>query len=125
LSTSGNIETNTLNWLSETIQDVTTGLDPEILSRWYEVIETEARALCPSEELRDSIMVEQNPILQMKFEFRSSKRAIPYVIEAIENSLNSMPFATRLYFQKFEEIIQKQLNEYLQTALTNERSSKC
>ena len=51
-------------------------------------------------------MVIQNPDLPMKFEFKSSKRAVPYVIEAIESNLASMPFATRLYFQKLGEIIQ-------------------
>ena len=50
----------------------------------------------------------------MKFEFKASKRAIPYLVEAIENNLNSMPFATRLYFQKFEEIMSKQLRSLLE-----------
>jgi hypothetical protein len=113
MSASENIETNTLNWLSETIKNAPTGLDPAILSRWYDVVEADAKVLCPSEELRESITVVQNPILPMKFEFKSSKRAIPFVVEAIERNLNSMPFATRLYFQKFEEIIQMQLTEYL------------
>jgi hypothetical protein len=115
------VETKTLNWLVDTIEDVKNGLDPEVLARWYDVVETEARALCPDDELRDSIQVEQNSVLQMKFEFKSSKRAIPYVVEAIENNLNAMPFATRLYFQKFEDIIQKQLTAYLQKAPENVR----
>jgi len=113
MNPSENIEVNTLNKLVETIRDVKNGLDPEVLASWYAVLEAEARALCPSEELQSSIVVVQNPDLPMKFEFKSSKRAIPYVIEAIENNLNSMPFATRLYFQKFEEIIQDELNCYL------------
>ncbi len=113
---SESVETNTLNRLVETIQDVQTGLDPEVLARWYEVVEADAKALCPTDELRESIQVVQNPVLQMKFEFKSSKRAISYVIEAIESNLNAMPFATRLYFQKFAEIIQKELTTYLQNS---------
>jgi hypothetical protein len=108
----GNVEINTLNKLVETIQDVQSGLDPEILSSWYAILEAESKALCPNDELRTSIAVIQNPDLPMKFEFKSSKRAIPYVIDAIENNLNSMPFATRLYFQKFEEIIEGELKSY-------------
>jgi len=108
-------EVTTLNKLAETIQDVKNGLDPDVLSSWYSVIESETKALCPTEELRDSVEVVQDPILQMKFQFKSSKRAIPYLIEAIENNLNSMPFATRLYFQKFEEILSKELEAYLKT----------
>ncbi len=107
-----NIEVNTLNKLVETIQEVQTGLDPELLARWYEVIEAESRARCPTEELKSSITVVQNAELPMKFEFKSSKRAIPYVIEAIEENLNSMPFATRLYFQKFEQIMVAELEAY-------------
>lgn len=111
-----NIEVNTLNKLVETIQDVKTGLDPQVLASWYGVLEIEAKTLCPNDELRNSIRVVQNPDLPMKFEFKSSKRAIPFVVEAIENNLNVMPFATRLYFQKFEEIMESELRNYLSKA---------
>jgi hypothetical protein len=111
-----NIEVNTLNKLVETIQDVQSGLDPEVLSRWYEILEAESKALCPTDELSSSIRVIQNLDLPMKFELKSSKRAIPYIVEAIENNLNSMPFATRLYFQKFEEIIAGELQAYLRNS---------
>lgn len=110
----GSVEINVLNRLVETIQDVQNGLEPNIISGWYSVIEKEAKALCPTDELRNSIEVIQNPDLPMKFEFKSSKRAIKYIIEAIESNLNSMPFATRLYFQKFVEIMDKELQSFLQ-----------
>jgi hypothetical protein len=113
-----NTEVSALNRLVETIKDVQTGLDPDVLSSWYSILEAEAKSLCPTEELRASVRVIQNEDLPMKFEFKSSKRAIPYVIEAIENNLNLMPFATRLYFQKFEEIIQTELTTYLRTVLS-------
>jgi hypothetical protein len=109
-----NIEINTLNRLVATIEDVKNGLDTDVIASWYSVIESETKALCPTEELRESVYVVQNAELPMKFEFKASKRAIPYVIEVIENNLNSMPFATRLYFQKFEEIMQTELSNYLQ-----------
>jgi hypothetical protein len=109
---SENVEMNAIGRLSETIQDVQTGLDPDVIASWYGVIEAESKKLCPTDELRDSIRVVQNPDLPMKFEFKSSKRAIPYVVEAIENNVNSMPFATRLYFQKFEEIMERELSNY-------------
>jgi len=111
-----NVELSALNRLSETIQDVKTGLDPDVLARWYSVIESETKSLCPTQELRDSVEVVQDPVLLMKFQFKASKRAIPYIVEAIENNLNSMPFATRLYFQKFEEILSKELETYLKNA---------
>lgn len=101
---SGDIEVRVLNKLLEMIEDIKVGLDPDVLADWYNVIETEARALSP-EELKDTIVVNRDPVITLKFEFKTSRRAIQYVIEAIENNLNKMPFATRLYFQKLEEII--------------------
>lgn len=108
-------EVNTINKLVETIQSVQIGLDPDVLSSWYAVVESESKARCPTDELRDSIYVIQNPDLPMKFEFKASKRAIPFVVDAIETNLSKMPFATRLYFEKFEEIMSKQLEEHLRT----------
>ncbi len=107
-----NIESNVLNRLVETIEDVQKGLDPGVLAAYYKIIEKEARAACPTEELRNSIRVVQNPELPMKFEFKSSKRAIRFVVEALENNLNTMPFATRLYFQKFEEILENEFGAF-------------
>jgi hypothetical protein len=100
-------EIRVLEKLAEMIKDIKYGLDPDVLADWYKVIETEAKSLCP-DELRDSIAVTRDPILTLKFEFKASKRAIPCVIEAIENNLSAMPFATRLYFQKLEEIVQQE-----------------
>ncbi len=78
-----NVEINTLNRLVETIEDVKNGLDYEVIASWYSVIESETKALCPTAELRESVQVIQNPDLPMKFEFKASKRAIPYIIEVI------------------------------------------
>jgi len=121
---SDNVEINTLNRLVETIEDVKNGLDTEVIASWYSVIESETKALCPTEELRESVYVVQDALLPMKFEFKTSKRAIPYVIEVIENNLNAMPFATRLYFQKFEEIMQKELSLYYQKTTQKDVSEK-
>ena len=109
---SENVEISTLNRLVETIQDVRNGLDTDVLASWYSIIESESKALCPTSELRESVQVVQNPDLPMKFEFKASKRAIPYVLDAIEGNLNAMPFATRLYFQKFEEIMQAEYEKF-------------
>lgn len=94
-----------LNRLLREIEDLKQGLDPDVLSGWYQRIASDARAEAPS-HLTDSIAVVQDPILPMKFEFKTSRRAIRYVTEAIERNLDAMPFATRLYFQKLSELIQ-------------------
>ena len=103
-----NEEMLVLNKLLQEIEDLKLGLDPNVLSGWYQKIASDARAEAPS-HLTDSIDVIQDPILPMKFEFKTSKRAVKYVLEAIDSNLESMPTATRLYFQKLSELIQTEM----------------
>ena len=103
-----NEETKLIERLLREIENLKLGLDPTILAGWYRKIETDAKAGAPA-HLRDSIQVIQDPILPMKFEFKTSKRAVDHVFRAIEKNLESMPFATRLYFQKLSELIQAQM----------------
>jgi len=100
-----NEEMLVLNRLLREIEDLKLGLDPNVLAGWYQKIASDARAAAPR-HLVDSIDVVQDPILPMKFEFKSSKRAVKYVIEAIDRNLDGMPLATRLYFQKLSELIE-------------------
>jgi hypothetical protein len=99
-----NEEMMVLNKLLQEIEDLKLGLDPSVLLGWYERVASDARSHAPS-HLVDSIDVIQDPILPMKFEFKTSRRAIKYVLEAIDRNLE-MPMATRLYFQKLAELIQ-------------------
>ena len=96
-----------LNRLLQEIEGLKLGLDPSVLSGWYQRIASDARAEAPP-HLTDSIGVIQDPILPMKFEFKTSRRAIRYVLEAIDRNLDGMPMATRLYFQKLAELIQEE-----------------
>ncbi len=93
--------------LVQEIERLKLGLDPEVLASWYRKVEADAKARAPP-HLRDSIQVIRDPILTMKFEFKTSRRAVGDVIEAIEANLSEMPLATRLYFQKLAELIQAQ-----------------
>jgi hypothetical protein len=79
-----------------------------VLAGWYNKVESDAKSKAPP-HLVDSIQVVQDPLLPMKFEFKTSRRAVNFVIEAIEDNLRKMPTATRLYFQKLEELIQQEL----------------
>lgn len=96
-----------LNRLVQEIENLKIGLEPNILAGWYDKIASDARAEAPK-HLVDSIDVVQDPLLPMKFEFKTSRRAVKYVLEAIDSNLNSMPTATRLYFQKLAELIEKE-----------------
>jgi hypothetical protein len=100
-----NEEMLVLNKLLQEIEDLKLGLDPKVLAGWYQRIASDARAEAPT-HLVDTIDVIQDPILPMKFEFKSSRRAVKYVLEAIDRNLDAMPMATRLYFQKLAELIQ-------------------
>jgi hypothetical protein len=93
--------------LVQEIDRLKLGLDPEVLAAWYRKVEADARARAPA-NLRDSIQVIRDPVLTMRFEFKTSRRAVEHVIGAIEANLSAMPLATRLYFQKLEELISAQ-----------------
>lgn len=97
-----------LNRLLQEIENLKLGLDPNVLAGWYNKVASDAKAEAPR-HLMDSIDVVQDPILPMKFEFKTSKRAVKYVLEAIDGNLESMPMATRLYFQKLSELIQAEM----------------
>jgi hypothetical protein len=100
-----NEEMLVLNRLLQEIEDLKLGLEPKVLAGWYQKIASDAREAAPA-HLVETIDVVQDPILPMKFEFKSSRRAIRYVLEAIDRNLDAMPMATRLYFQKLAELIQ-------------------
>jgi hypothetical protein len=101
----------TIEKYSKMIEDLRSGLDPGVIKVWYDKVEEDARELAP-ENLRDTIEVVQDDILPMKYNFKASKRAVPFVVEAIEKNLPGMPFATRLYFQKVEEAIWDEYEHY-------------
>jgi hypothetical protein len=104
---SDNSEMRLIQRLVQEIERLKFGLDPEVLAVWYRKVEIDAKARAPP-HLKDSIQVIRDPILTMKFEFKTSRRAVDKVLEAIEVNLSAMPMATRLYFQKLAELIQAQ-----------------
>jgi hypothetical protein len=103
-----NEEMMVLNRLVQEIENLKQGLEPNVLAGWYNKVTSDARAKAPR-ELIDLIEVIQDPILPMKFEFKTSRRAVKYVLEAIDENLDIMPTATRLYFQKLSQLIQAEM----------------
>ncbi len=97
--------------INNIIKEMQDGLDPTLLANWYSIVQSKARELSP-EELREKIIVEQDPILMMKFRLSISKRTVPFVISAIDQTLPEMPYSTRMYFEKVQEII---LQEFART----------
>ena len=96
--------------IDKSIQNLRTGLEPEVLAYWYKQIECQSIEKV-EQELKDKISFEQHRILWMKFKINISIRAIPIVLETIENNISLMEYSTGLYFRKIQDILLKQLND--------------
>ena len=92
------------------IEGLKEGLDPEVLSRWYREIEDLARKRAP-DDLKEKINVIQDPDLPMKFRIHASRRAVPFVVDAIESNLPKMPLVTKIYFMLVENTIWEEYNK--------------
>ena len=88
------------------------GLHPENLAFWYSKIIKETKDMAPP-WLQDKIKVKQDPILQMKFNLDISKRAVQYFMMAVEKHLDHMPYSTKLYFLKVQEIMESEVDKSL------------
>jgi len=98
--------------MSTEITNLRQGLDPENISFWYNKVIEEAKDMAPP-WLVDKIGIKQDPILYLKFNLDISKRAVRYLMMAIENNLDEMPYTTRLYFLKVQEIVSQEMDKSL------------
>ncbi len=101
-----------LKKLGNDVINLKEGLYPENLDFWYKKIIAETKEMAPP-WLVDKINVKQDPILPMKFNIDISKRAVRYLMVAIENNLDNMPYSTRLYFLKVQEIMSSEMDKSL------------
>ena len=101
-----------LHGMSSGITNLKEGLDPENIALWYNKIIRDAKEMAPP-WLVDKIGVKQDPILYLKFNLNISKRAVRYLMIAIENNLDEMPYTTRLYFLKVQELVTQEMDKSL------------
>ena len=101
-----------LNKMSSDVSELREGLNPESIAFWYKKVIAEAKDMAPP-WLQDKIKVKQDPILHMKFNLDVSKRAVKYFMMAIENNIDEMPYSTRLYFLKVQEIMTSEMDKTL------------
>ena len=101
-----------LGRMSSEITSLKDGLDPENIAFWYEKIIAEAKDMAPP-WLVDKIGVRQDPILYLKFNLDISKRAVRYLMIAIANNLEDMPYSTKLYFLKVQDIVSQEMDKSL------------
>ena len=88
------------------------GLQPENLSFWYNKIISETIEMAPP-WLQDKIKVHQDLILTMKFNLDISKRAVRYFMIAVDDNLDDMPYSTKLYFLKVQEVMSTEMDKSL------------
>lgn len=101
-----------LNQIDADVSSLKHGLQPGNLSWWYEKIITETKEMAPP-WLQDKIKVIQDPVLPMKFNLDISKRAVRYFMMAVDNNLDHMPYSTKLYFLKVQEILDAEMDRSL------------
>ena len=94
------------------IKQLKEGLDPEIIGYWYKRVEDRAIETVPS-HLRNKIHFEQDRLLWMKFKMDVSRRAVPYIMQVIEDYIPLMPYSTGLYFRKIQQILMEEIDKEL------------
>jgi hypothetical protein len=94
------------------VSNLQKGLHPENLSYWYDKIIKETIEMAPP-WLQDKIKVDQDSILTMKFNLNISKRAVRYFMIAVDDNLEDMPYSTKLYFLKVQEIMSSEMDKSL------------
>ena len=103
---------NMMKKLDTDVSNLKEGLHPENLSYWYDKIIKETIDMAPP-WLQDKIKVKQDPILTMKFNLDISKRAVRYFMMVVDNNLDDMPYSTKLYFLKVQEIMGTEMDKAL------------
>ena len=94
------------------VSNLKQGLHPQNISYWYDKIIKETIEMA-TPWLQDKIRVRQDPILAMKFNLDISKRVVRYFMIAVENNLDDMPYSTKLYFLKVQEIMSTEMDKSL------------
>lgn len=103
---------NMLHQLDTDVSMLKQGLQPENLSFWYDKIISQTKEMAPP-WLQDKIKVRQDPILPMKFNLDISKRAVRYFMMVVDENMDEMPYSTRLYFLKVQEILNAEMDKQL------------
>ena len=98
--------------LDNDVKNLKNGLDPENLALWYDKIIKETIEMVPP-WLQDKIKVHRDPIITLKFNLDISKRAVRYFMIAVDSNLDDMPYSTRLYFLKVQEIMETEMDKSL------------
>ncbi len=101
-----------LNKIGDDVTGLQQGLHPENIDFWFKKIIDETREIAPP-WLQDKINVKPDPILPLKFKIDISKRAVRYFMQVVDYNLEKMPYTTKLYFLKVQEIVSSEMDKTL------------
>lgn len=101
-----------LKKLDDDVSCMQQGLQPGHLASWYDEVIRLARGYAPP-HLRDKIGVVQDPVLPMRFSLDISRRAVGYFMAAVDESLDGMPYTTRLYFLRVQQAMSREADRSL------------
>ena len=101
-----------MHQINNDVANLQRGLHPESLAFWYGKIIKETKEMTPP-WLQDKIKVNQDPILPLKFNLDISKRAVRYFVIAVDTNIDQMPYSTKLYFLKVQEILETEMDKSL------------
>ena len=95
--------------LARELSGITSGLEPAALEGWRKKIEQDAIDAAP-QELKEVVALPQITGLgQDSRELKVSRRALPYLVAAIEKNKGSMPEGARTYFETLEDLLTRGL----------------
>ena len=106
----GGLSEHMLGGLAGRADALKEGLDPDNIAAWYDAVVADAVEMAPP-WLQDKISVKRDPILTLRFELSVSKRAVRHLMVAIDNRLGQMPYSTRLYFLKVQEMVDGEVDK--------------
>jgi len=101
-----------MHQINNDVDNLQKGLHPKNLAFWYGKIIKETKEMAPP-WLQDKIKVNQDPILPLKFNLDISKRAVRYFVIAVDTNIDQMPYSTKLYFLKVQEILETEMDKSL------------
>lgn len=84
------------------------GLDPEQLESWRKKVEDGAREAAPP-EVKDRVEVPRVDFGKNGARITVSQSAIPYIVAAIRENLESMPRGARSYFEALGDLLSKEV----------------
>jgi NhaP-type Na+/H+ or K+/H+ antiporter len=95
--------------LVKELSQMVDGLEQGQLEKWAEKVEEDAKEAAPP-DVKGKVSIPRLSVGGGKVgEFKVSKSAVPYIVDAIRKNRDSMPQGTRSYFDSLAEVLAKEV----------------